>query len=124
MIYITVPVSEPPTETGWYNCYDGSNFLGQDYFLDGKFAVKSVTHWLKPVTTLAEIIKHCPEVREEFEKLYSIVHEDIMQARIKIWKMKDDKNISIAAIDDIISDLSMSAPQKAIDYINSILNND
>lgn len=47
--------------------------------------------------------------------LFGIVHEEIMQARIKIWKMKDDKNVSIAAIDDILSDLCKTAPQKAID---------
>lgn len=48
-------------------------------------------------------------------KLYSSIHEEIMQARIKIWKMKDNVNISIAEIDDILSDLASSAPQKAID---------
>ena len=46
--------------------------------------------------------------------LYNTVHEEIMQARLKIWKMKDDKNVSIAEIDDILSDLCIKAPDKAI----------
>lgn len=46
--------------------------------------------------------------------LYNSVHEEIMQARIKIWKMKDDPNISIAEIDDILSKLCISAPDTAI----------
>lgn len=49
-------------------------------------------------------------------ELYGIVHEEVMQTRLKIWKMKDDKNVSIAAIDDILSDLCKNAPQKAIDF--------
>ena len=49
------------------------------------------------------------------DELYSNVHESIMQARIKIWKMKDQKDISIAEIDDIMSDLLMNAPKFAID---------
>ena len=47
--------------------------------------------------------------------LYNLVHEEIMQARIKIWKMRNDPNVSIAEIDDILSDLINSAPKKAID---------
>lgn len=53
--------------------------------------------------------------KKKLDKLYSEVHEDVMMARVKIWKMKDDKNISIAAIDDILFRLSMSAPQKAVE---------
>jgi hypothetical protein len=49
-------------------------------------------------------------------ELYGIVHEEVMQARLKIWKMKDDKNVCIATIDDILSDLCKNAPQKAIDF--------
>lgn len=52
-------------------------------------------------------------------ELYNVVHEDIMNARIKIWKMKDQKNISIAEIDDIMSDLLTSAPKKAIDLFKN-----
>lgn len=52
------------------------------------------------------------KVRQDL--LYNTVHEEIMQARLKIWKMKDDKNISIAEIDDILSDLCLKAPDKAI----------
>lgn len=51
--------------------------------------------------------------------LWGEVHEEIMQARIKIWKMKDDKNISLAAIDDILSDLATNTPTKAINFIKS-----
>jgi len=52
------------------------------------------------------------KVKEDL--LYTTVHEEIMQARLKIWKMKDDKNISIAEIDDILSDLCIKAPRMAI----------
>ena len=38
-------------EDGWYNCYNGSTFLGQDYFHDGIFQHKDVTHWLTPPIT-------------------------------------------------------------------------
>tara|TARA_R110000851_G_scaffold299633_1_gene455681 strand:+ start:669 stop:860 length:192 start_codon:yes stop_codon:yes gene_type:complete len=48
-------------------------------------------------------------------ELYDVVHEEIIQARIKIWKMRNEPNISIAEIDDILSDLTISAPKKAID---------
>ena len=48
-------------------------------------------------------------------ELYNVVHEEIIQARIKIWKMRNEPNISIAEIDDILSDLTISAPKKAID---------
>ena len=53
--------------------------------------------------------------KKKTTELYSTVHEEIMTARIKIWKMRDDKNISIAEIDDILSDLSTSAPNKALE---------
>ena len=52
--------------------------------------------------------------KKKEKELYNEVHEEIMQARLKIWKMKDNKNVSIAEIDDILSDLCMKAPQKAI----------
>lgn len=52
--------------------------------------------------------------KKKEKALYEVIHEDIMQARIKIWKMKDQKNISIAEIDDILSDLLVTCPQKAI----------
>lgn len=53
-------------------------------------------------------------------ELYNEVHEEIMQARLKIWKMKDNKNVSIAEIDDILSDLCMKAPQKAIQLFTNL----
>jgi len=52
------------------------------------------------------------KVKEDL--LYTTVHEEVMQARLKIWKMRNDKNISIAEIDDILSDLSIKAPRMAI----------
>ena len=52
-------------------------------------------------------------------ELYETVTEEIMQARIKIWKMKDNKNVSIAEIDDILRQLSIDAPQKSIDLFRS-----
>lgn len=53
--------------------------------------------------------------KKKINEVYSVVHEEILQARIKIWKMKDSKTISIAEIDDILSDLCASDPQKAIE---------
>ena len=53
-------------------------------------------------------------------ELYNEVYEEIMQARLKIWKMKDNKNVSIAEIDDILSDLCMKAPQKAIQLFTNL----
>lgn len=52
--------------------------------------------------------------KKKEKELYNEVHEEIMQARLKIGKMKENKNVSIAEIDDILSDLCMKAPQKAI----------
>ena len=68
-VYIPTPVSDPPTKSGWYNCYAGDEFLGQDYFSDGAFPDKSVTHWLRkvevtndsPVQKAIEFFKHDPE---------------------------------------------------------------
>ena len=48
-------------------------------------------------------------------ELYNDVYESIMEVRLKIWEMKDNPNISIAEIDDILSDLSMNAPKSAIE---------
>ena len=52
-------------------------------------------------------------------ELYEVVSEEITEARIKIWKMRNDKHISIAEIDDILSQLNIDAPQKAIDLFKS-----
>ena len=57
--------------------------------------------------------------KKKATELYNVVHEEIMQARLKIWKFRNDKNISIAEIDNILSDLSISAPQKAIDLFDN-----
>ncbi len=54
-------------------------------------------------------------------ELYGIVHKEIMDARIKIWKMKDSKFISIAEIDDILSDLCKTAPKNAINIFKNAL---
>ncbi len=48
-------------------------------------------------------------------ELYRLVYDAIMDARIKIWKMRTNKSINIAEIDDILFDLAKEAPQKAID---------
>jgi len=55
-------------------------------------------------------------------KLYEVVHEEIMQARLKIWKMRFDKKPSIVEIDNILSDLCFKAPQKAIECFGEIVN--
>lgn len=54
-------------------------------------------------------------------ELYGVVHEEIMQARLKIWKMRFDEKPSIAEIDDILSDLCIKAPQKAIDCFGALV---
>lgn len=46
--------------------------------------------------------------------LYNTVYNEIMDARLKIYKMKDGKNISIDEIDEILYALSHSAPDKAV----------
>ena len=48
-------------------------------------------------------------------ELYEVVHEEIMQARLKIWEMRFNEKPSIAEIDNILSDLCIKAPQKAIE---------
>jgi len=58
--------------------------------------------------------------KKKSEQLYNIVHEEIMQARIKVWQMKDYANISIAEIDNILSDLCKKAPQKSIGLFSNI----
>ncbi len=40
--------------------------------------------------------------KEDYKKE---LHEKVMQARIKIWKMRFNEKISIAEIDDIMEDL-------------------
>lgn len=57
--------------------------------------------------------------KKKENQLYETVHEEIIQARIKIWKMKDQEKISIAEIDDILSDLIVSAPKNAIDVFKN-----
>lgn len=53
--------------------------------------------------------------KKKESELYEIIHKEIMDARIKIYKMKDSKFISINEIDNIMSDLLTNAPQKAIE---------
>ena len=53
--------------------------------------------------------------KKKESELYEVIHKEIMDARIKIYKMKDSKFISINEIDNIMSDLCTNAPQKAID---------
>ncbi len=52
-------------------------------------------------------------------ELYETVHEEIMRARVKIFKINVQKNICVAEIDDILSQLTIDAPQKAIDLFGS-----
>lgn len=52
-------------------------------------------------------------------ELYETVSEEILQARLKIWEMRFDKNIVIAEIDEILRELSINAPQKAISLFGS-----
>lgn len=47
------------------------------------------------------------------DKLYEVVHDDIMLARIKIYQMDIPHSIK-EEIDKIMSDLGISAPLKAI----------
>jgi hypothetical protein len=48
-------------------------------------------------------------------ELYGVVHKEIMQARLKIWKMRFEQKPSISEIDNILSDLCIKTPQKAIE---------
>jgi Protein of unknown function (DUF551) len=77
---------EVPDKSGWYNCYTGSNFLGQDYFIDGKFSHETVTHWLRPVKLMS---------KEEWEKWIS-VEDDLPYYDVDVliyWRLEKDKNI-------------------------------
>jgi len=52
-------------------------------------------------------------------QIYDAVHEEIMQARLRIWAMRFEPTISVHHIDDILSDLCINAPQKAIDVLTN-----
>jgi hypothetical protein len=47
-------------------------------------------------------------------ELYNVVHEEIMQLRINI-AVKNDSIITTKELDNLLSQLCISAPQKAID---------
>lgn len=48
--YLLIPITvRKPRASGWYNCYAGDEFLGNDWYDIGeeKFKHKPVTHWLE-----------------------------------------------------------------------------
>lgn len=58
--------------------------------------------------------------KKKSQQLYDVVHEEIMQARIKIAK-NPDQVISTKEVDNILSTLCYSAPAKACEIFNTIL---
>ena len=56
--------------------------------------------------------------KKKENELYGVIHEEIIQARLKIWEMRFDEKPSIDEIDNILSDLCISAPLKAIECFN------
>jgi hypothetical protein len=52
------------------------------------------------------------------QELYDLIHEEVMQARMIVWEMRFDENVSIHEIDKILSDLCFKAPKKAVDLFN------
>lgn len=52
--------------------------------------------------------------KKKSQELYDVIHEEIMQARIKIAR-NPSQDISTKEVDDILSKLCYSAPQKAIE---------
>lgn len=50
--------------------------------------------------------------KKKVEELYGIVHEEIMQVRIKLCNLSD-KDLS-NQVNDILADLCFKAPEKAI----------
>jgi hypothetical protein len=50
--------------------------------------------------------------KKKSQELYNVVHEEIMQARIKIAK-NPDQMINTKEVDNILSKLCYSAPTKA-----------
>lgn len=52
------------------------------------------------------------------QELYDLIHEEVMQARMNIWKMRFEENVSIHEIDKILSDLCFKAPEKVVDLFN------
>lgn len=52
-------------------------------------------------------------------ELYDLVHNEIIEARVKIWKIsKNNPVLPIEEIDAILSKVCYSAPQKAIDLFS------
>lgn len=62
-----------------------------------------------------------PLSKKKETELYGVVHEEIMRARIKIARLTLDAPNGLGReLDNILSDLSMNAPQKAIDLFKQI----
>lgn len=57
--------------------------------------------------------------KKKEDELFGAVHEEIFQTRMKIWKMRFDKNVSIHEIDNLLSDLCRNAPQSALNVFKN-----
>jgi len=52
--------------------------------------------------------------KKKSDALYSSVHEDIFQARIKVAKLLNDLPLLGSEVDNVLSDLMNYAPQNAL----------
>jgi len=106
MIYVTIPVSEElPEVSGRYEVFNewGTKFSCNynpetGIWLHGGVSIHTkdsgIVSWLKPVTTLAEIIKHCPEVRKEVKELINQSMWGVLQGQSfnDVWEqLTNDK---------------------------------
>lgn len=51
--------------------------------------------------------------KKKTDKLYGLLHEEIVTARVKIQRLGNDKILK--EVDNILSDLTLDLPTKAID---------
>jgi len=139
MIYVTIPVEQelPDIINREYKlwCIDNGEIAFYTFephskkWRNDEWDEMHPTHWLKPVTTLAELIKHCPEVREEVVKL----HEQSCKVLLKsisdgfIANQSKVEAFSDKAVFQAIGETIETFPTPVFQtvweqYINSILN--
>ncbi len=56
---------------------------------------------------------------KDINALYSVVHEEILRARVEIKLIILENNIKCAEIDNVLFKLSHKAPQKAIELFKT-----
>lgn len=54
------------------------------------------------------------------QRLYNVIHEEVMLARIKVAKILRQHNHLESLVDHVLSDLTVNAPMSAINLLNNI----